>query len=62
MVTGDLKCLVPGWYLTWHCSGVFLDGLPYQLILHVKQLAIKECNVEDQILYVFLQIKHSNTG
>ena len=62
MVTGDLKCLVPEWQLTWHCSGVFLDGLPCRLIFHVKQLAIKEYNAEDQILYVFLQIKHSNTG
>jgi hypothetical protein len=62
MVTGDLKCLVSGWQITWHSSGVFLDELPCQLIFHVTQLAIKEYNVEDQILYVFLQIKHSNTG
>lgn len=54
MVTGYLKCTVPGWQLTLCSSGVFLYGLLCQLLFYVKQLGIKDCNVDHQLFCVFL--------
>lgn len=54
VVTGDLKCPVPGWQLTFCSSGVFLYGLPCQLFFLVKELWSKDWNFEDQHLCDFL--------